>query len=206
MFKVSRELNKAIEDDNAKAVKVFFIGVEQKVINVAIGALTNIAASKGKVKVLKMLLERGKDSLVKHIYGEAALNLAATNGHIEATEMLMKFTELDSVVKMKQLLDKSIQSGNSDLVQRLVDLGAPVDHNSVSAAVIKGNGPMVKILMNEGCDIRALDLFGQNALDCAARHDGLKEQMLEWEDTLTDADVTRLISGEAIALTVIGSE
>ncbi len=136
----------------------------------------HLAAVHGRVKVVKLLLERGAEVNAKQKSELTALHLASLNGHTEVVKLLL---ERDAEVNAKQEsgitpLHYSIGEGYIEVATLLVEHGAEVNakqKNGITPlhiASLKGRTKELGFLLEKGAEVNAKEEQGLTALHAAA--------------------------------------
>ena len=140
----------------------------------------HIAARKGDVKLIEMLLPHQTESDLPNNEGSTTLLLAFSSGNIEAIKLFIKSEE---VLKVKDYIGNSIyhyaaHKGNAPLLHRMFketslsdwkkknDLGATPLHYAAGW----GDAETLIALINYGLDVHARDNDGNTALHYAAKN------------------------------------
>lgn len=127
----SMKFNQAIEDKNLKVLKKYLDSGEAGVNDYYSGwTALQIAANKGHLKVVELLVERGADMNVRHSISKlTAFHLAALNEHADVVKYL---AAKGADINIKMRADVSIlrplrDEGKNDMVKLLMDLGVKDD-------------------------------------------------------------------------------
>lgn len=126
---IALKLLTAIENDDLKQVKEYIKSNKQLLyFETPFGSWLHVAASHGKLDIVKYLLESGLDINTKGgIFEGAAINEAASEGQKEIVKYLIDCgAELDVSEPVCNPLFSAIQSGNTDIVKLLIDKGIDV--------------------------------------------------------------------------------
>ena len=136
----------------------------------------HVAASKGDLKMIKVLIQKGSDPNIQNSYGCSAAHLAAKNYHHEVVEYLVNngtnatlicqgeeslFVRLASTRRYKMiqyLLDKGINPDSSDANGKTALIGASQT----------GDKKMAKFLLEKGADPDKADKLGKTPLHHSA--------------------------------------
>lgn len=93
-----------------------------------LGTWLHMAASLGKLKIVKELVSRGADmNCIGGVLRGGPLNEAARSGHVEVARFLLSCgAELDVTEPLRNPLFSAIKAGQIDLVKLLVERGADI--------------------------------------------------------------------------------
>ncbi len=144
----------------------------------------HIAAQKGAIRIINLLLEKGKRTLANKVdhYGQTALHWCSfSEKDFPSAEALVAFMEPEDLsiqnIQKYTVLHFAAQGENISLMELLVSKGNPglaskVDQNGQTAlhwAATKGNYRACEILCNHmnSTDINLKSLSGQTARDFA---------------------------------------
>ena len=163
----------------------------------------DMAADKGHLEVVRLLLESGADKDYTTRSGTTALHSAAENGHLEVVRLL-----LDSGADKEKLsfrgtaLHLAAMNGHSEVVRLLLESGADKERltldgaTALHSAAEKGHSEVVRLLLESGADKEKLS-NGETALHGAAICGHLEVMRLLLE---SDADKETPTSSGATAL------
>jgi len=175
-------------------------GADVNLANYHGGTALMRACYRGSVELAGLLLSKGADPNAVNADGDCALSIALVNGDdamerlllsaganplpaavaqelraiaaLGAAEILAEnidVTERDD--KGQTLLHLAVADGNTDLIRRLLELGADVDardkrgQTPLSHAIQAGSPPAVKMLLAAGADSLAMDHYRISSLD-----------------------------------------
>ena len=138
----------------------------------------HLAAAKGRLKLMRMLIDAGADVNAYNKVGETPLTACAVNGQTLAAEMLIKHgadVEKPGELRRTPLLQAAI-AGSTQIVELLLAKGANIEardsereSNSLHLAAYFGNNDVIKVLLDRKPDlINSLSSFGRSALHAAA--------------------------------------
>ncbi|MBR5895721.1 MAG: ankyrin repeat domain-containing protein [Akkermansia sp.] len=130
------------------------------------GPLT-LAAQKGHLECVKLLIEYGADIQEEDIEMDTPITLAASNGHTECVRYLLeKGADVDSYSVNGTPLIQAARCGSAECMQLLLNNGANV-HKSVSygttslkEAIYNLSVECVKLLVEHGAKVTDADDFG----------------------------------------------
>eukprot|EP00794_Sanderia_malayensis_P000302 gene302-929_t len=145
----------------------------------------HLASLHGRADVVSALLNRDA-STINDIdkKGNAALHIAASNGHVETMKVLLHAGASinDRNTKLLTPLDCAACNGEVEAAKVLLDRKASVDPmykygmTPLLYASQNGHGKMVELLL-QTCDISLIDQSGRNCLDLAIDHDKKQSAM-----------------------------
>jgi len=136
----------------------------------------------GSMQVLQLLLEKGADGNACNKWRETPLLIAANNGHRTAVEALLKHGADPSLCSEAgwSALTFAAHKGYDDIVALLLKAGAPVNCrvtedsstplHKACAGSKEGHLTAVKLLLENGADVHALNKWRETPLLTAANH------------------------------------
>jgi uncharacterized protein len=136
---VIKEIHSAIKKgDTEKVVELINFDTERLNMMTPFGTWLHIAASRGKLEIAKKLVELGSDiNMVGGVYNGGALNVAASEGHIDIVEYLLsRGAHMDVSEPEKNPLFGAISNGHIDTARLLIESGIDTE--------IKYNGEFMK--------------------------------------------------------------
>ena len=111
------------------------------------------AASAGDVAKVKALLDQGADVNAANQYGGTALAFAARRGNAEMVKLLLERgadpNRKDNYYGFPPLLS-ALRTGDAEVAKLLLAKTAEVDFQTLSLAVSRGNGEVVKAVLDKG--------------------------------------------------------
>jgi len=123
---VSKEIRSAIKQGNVEKVREL-IGTNNELLNLMtpFGTWLHVAASHGKLEIVKYLINSGLDSNIKGgTFNAGAINRAASEGYVEIVKYLIDCgAELDVSEPDRNPLFAAIYGGHKDIVELLIDRG-----------------------------------------------------------------------------------
>jgi predicted LPLAT superfamily acyltransferase len=136
------------------------------------GHYLGIAATSGRLKAVKALVESGAEVNYASSGGWTAAMAAADNGHLEVLRYLAsKKADLNARTRMgRTLLMRAAYHGQTEVVKYLLTKGnkvADVDMNGVTALMLaaqQGHDKTVKVLLDAGADRAAKNSAQKTAL------------------------------------------
>lgn len=159
--KLSLEIEEAIEsEDITELDRLFGTYNEALKLNTPFGSWLHIAASDGKLEVIKKLLDLGIDINIKGgIYGGTPLNEAASEGQVEVVDYLLKRgAEIETIKSECNPLFSAIVEGSVEIVKLLVSTGMDIhlkyngtnmkNMDALSFAELRGEKKIAEILKN----------------------------------------------------------
>ncbi|KAF7482915.1 Hypothetical predicted protein [Marmota monax] len=157
----------------------------------------HLAATKGHVECLRVMVAHGVDVTAQDTTGHSALHLAAKNGHHECVKKLLQSKcpaeGIDS--SGKTALHYAVQSGHSEVCRFLLDHGADVnsrDKNGRTALMLAceiGSSTIVEALIKKSADLNLVDSLGHNALHYSKLSENAGIQSLLLSKISQDADL-----------------
>eukprot|EP00184_Porphyridium_aerugineum_P004488 CAMPEP_0184707606 /NCGR_PEP_ID=MMETSP0313-20130426/37353_1 /TAXON_ID=2792 /ORGANISM="Porphyridium aerugineum, Strain SAG 1380-2" /LENGTH=462 /DNA_ID=CAMNT_0027169185 /DNA_START=787 /DNA_END=2175 /DNA_ORIENTATION=+ len=138
-------------------------------------SLLHIAAERGDLAVLNLLIESKAGLEVKNDRGDTPLKLAAILGHIDIVQRLLDAhvnIEARDYKGQNSLMGSSAR-GKLSSVKVLLEHGAKINAidnfqcNSLMKAAFWGRRAIVKYLLESGADRNAVDMQGRTAIDYA---------------------------------------
>jgi len=129
------------------------------------------AASGGYVATVRLLLESGADVNTPCNHGPNALSLASSRGQ-EAIVLLLleKGADVNRVGQQGLYpISDAIEAGHAGIFRALIEHGAEINvrysyYTPLIHAAQKGRAEIVKMLLDRGADVRAIDHNGMSAL------------------------------------------
>lgn len=133
------------------------------------------AARMGDTAQLAGLLQRGIDPNTVDAQGNTLLMLAAREGHLATVEAVLRFRPKLAARNLvgDSALMLAVLKGNSAIVDRLLEAGAPVNHDGwtpLMYAAFEGRIEILERLLAKGAEVDALAPNRSNALMLAARN------------------------------------
>ena len=141
------------------------------------GCSALIAASGGgQPVVVNQLLEAGAAGAVDlvNIHGETALLIAAQNGSVDVTELLLKAGAKVNMIDHdgQSAILNAARLGHANIINQLVDSDAELNPDSgempLHVAAENGHVDVVHLLLEGGADVDKADSYGNTALMNAA--------------------------------------
>lgn len=180
-------LEAALNSDNAAEIKAAIkAGANPNGGNYS-GHYLGIAATGGRLKAVKVLVESGADVNYASSGGWTAAMAAADNGHLEVLRYLaLKKADLNARTRMgRTLLMRAAYHGQTAVVKYLLTKGikvADVDMNGVTALMLaaqRGHDKTVKVLLDVGADKAAANSAQKTALMLAREAQAANGKKLE---------------------------
>jgi len=139
-----------------------------------IGTGLMIAAWRGDIPMMALLVERGADVNKANALGERALMHAAWRGHVEAVKWLLdKGARVESDPMQWGALHYAVFAGHGDVAALLLQNGADINARSTNGssvlmmAVYEGHEQLVRRLLAQGADPGVKNDRGEGALEWA---------------------------------------
>lgn len=140
------------------------------------------AASCGRTEVVATLIRAGADVNAQNISDNTPLLMACNKGHSETVAELLRnkanmtvHGKPDGLTALHAAVVFGGSEGFVETAKLLLDNGAPINHKSVDGmltplhcASAKGHVACVKLLLERGADVHALDKFNSTPLRIAA--------------------------------------
>jgi len=104
------------------------------------------ASFRGRTEIVRVLLAHGADFTTPDLDGNPPLRYAVEGGHLDITRLLIE------------------KRAGTDFVD------GRTGRSLLHLAAIKGYLDVVETLVNEGCDVNAVDQAGTTPIQCAARY------------------------------------
>ncbi|KAJ8246699.1 hypothetical protein GJAV_G00254410 [Gymnothorax javanicus] len=134
----------------------------------------SLAAARGSMEVVRLLLDRGLDENHKDHLGWTPLHAAACEGHrgvcaaLTESGSLARVAEPDNEGRTPLIL--AAQEGHRSTVRLLLDRRSPIDHrgfdgrSALAAATLEGHGEVAELLVRRGADTDVRDAEGRPLL------------------------------------------
>ncbi|KDO22637.1 TKL protein kinase [Saprolegnia parasitica CBS 223.65] len=179
----------------------------------------HMAAAKGHMSILAMLLQETKDENgidVTNHNGESPLFVAATSGHADVVQCLLRANASPHVISQdgSTLLHAAAISGNMIVVHQIVQCGVNVDASDAMGrtplhiAAEKAYDSVVKYLLDVDVNVFAKDKTGKTPLMLATNpvvintllqaEKSTKQKVPQLSETLLDQLVDRVITSEGL--------
>jgi ankyrin repeat protein len=134
------------------------------------------ACYKGKLSIIKLLLEKGADMAVADNEGVTPLNSASDSGHVEVVKLLLERGADVAVADNdgETPLNSALRNGHIEVVKLLLERGADVavaDNDGwtpLNLASYNGHVEVVKLLLERGADVAVADNKGWTPLNLAS--------------------------------------
>lgn len=143
-------------------------------VNVSLngGTPLTIAADKGHVKILQMLLDGGADPNLLNQVQDSALGYAASKGFVKIVKILLEKGADPNLVLHDQLiaLFAATSTANDEIVKLLLEAGTNVNHQDINGNTpliqtsVKNNETIIKLLLDHGADPNLLGIGGISPL------------------------------------------
>jgi len=148
----------------------------------AVGVVLNnglrVASEYGQYKVVKLLLERGGNTMAKDHAGTTALHVASSRGEKEIVELLLDKGSSKKIINAKDedgrtALHQAAKEGHETIVRILLKKGAELNAKDQAGwtalhfAAEEGKKGVVMLLLEIGISSEAQDEFGCTALHLA---------------------------------------
>ncbi|XP_030048879.1 ankycorbin isoform X2 [Microcaecilia unicolor] len=132
----------------------------------------HVAATKGSMECLRIMLTHGVDVMAQDAMGHSALHLAAKNSHLDCAKKLLqsKCPAEGTDNSGKTALHYAAASGCLQIVQLLCEHKCPVNikdldgNSSLLIAVQSGHIEVCRYLLTHGADINSRDKNGRTAI------------------------------------------
>ena len=142
-----------------------------------IGTGLMIAAWRGDIPMMSLLVSRGADVNKANALGERALMHAAWRGHADAVKWLLaRGAKINSDPMQWSALHYAAFAGQAQVAALLLDNGADINARSTNGssvlmmAVYEGHEPLVRQLLSRGADRSVKNDRGDGALEWAFKY------------------------------------
>jgi len=135
------------------------------------------AAYHGAKGIAELLLYNGADSSALNHFHETPLHLAALGGHFEIAILLLEHgADIHTVTRFsyqESALQYAVRGDYTDIAQLLIKCGANIEYRNVHGdtpllvAAASGSLESAKILLENGCNIKAKNNEGRSAFHLA---------------------------------------
>ncbi|MDT3429254.1 ankyrin repeat protein [Paenibacillus forsythiae] len=126
ILQITKEIRSAIKQGNTERV-IALIGSDDDLLNIMtpFGTWLHVAASEGKLEIVKCLIDLGADvNMIGGVYDGGVLNEAASEGHLEIVRYLLSSgAELDVSEPERNPLFGAISNGHIDIAKLLIESG-----------------------------------------------------------------------------------
>ncbi|MBL2480130.1 ankyrin repeat domain-containing protein, partial [Klebsiella pneumoniae] len=123
---VAKEIRSSIKNGNVEEVAEL-IGSNKELLNMMtpFGTWLHVAASRGKLDIVKKLVELGSNiNTLGGVYGGGALNEAASEGHIDIVRYLLSCgADMDTSEPERNPLFGAISNEHVDIAKLLIESG-----------------------------------------------------------------------------------
>jgi ankyrin repeat protein/serine/threonine protein kinase len=155
---------------------------------------------KASQEILKILLDKGVNSMAKNDDGHTALHIASRYGSKKVVEALLENgANIEATdIEGESALHIAARYGSEEIVDTLLrkkvfDIGM-ADHRGRTAlhlAAQRRSTQVIRLLLNNGADVRVKDSYGQTALHLAAEYGsrGVVEELLKERSPKAKVDV-----------------
>ncbi|TYQ15989.1 UNVERIFIED_CONTAM: FOG: Ankyrin repeat [Acetivibrio alkalicellulosi] len=159
---IAKEIRIAIKQGNVEKV-MELIDSNKEIINLMtpFGTWLHVAASHGKLEIIKYLVNSGLDVNIKGgTFNAGAINRAASEGHLEIVKYLITCgAELDISEPDRNPLFAAIYGGHGEIVELLIDSGINTtvkytgenmsDMDAYAFAIERGQKEIAELLKNK---------------------------------------------------------
>jgi len=147
-------------------------------VDVVLNSGLRVASEYGQYKVVKLLLERGGNTMAKDHAGTTALHVASSRGEKEIVELLLDKGSSKKIINAKDedgrtALHQAAKEGHETIVRILLKKGAELNAKDQAGwtalhfAAEEGKKGVVMLLLEIGISFEAQDEFGCTALHLA---------------------------------------
>lgn len=208
---IIQELFDAVESgDVAAARAILESGVDVDVLGPTGASAAMWAASFGRAKCLRMLIEQGADVMrVRDKDGNTALTWAACGGHLDCLDVILDSSvEIDAIDNDgKTAAMWASETAQDACLARLIAAGADLQmrnnmgETAAIIAAVYGNRECLRVLVDSGVDLeREKDAAGRSALKIA-RENELEDVAAYWErNRLSDRSPREAPTLDALSL------
>lgn len=159
---ITKEIRSAIKTGNVEKV-MELLGTYNELLNLMtpFGTWLHVAASHGRIEIVKYLISAGLDPCIKGgTFNAGAINRAASEGHIEIVKYLIECgAELDVSEPDRNPLFAAIYGGHKDIVEILINAGIDLsirytgenmsNMDAYSFAIERGQTEIATLLANK---------------------------------------------------------
>ena len=138
----------------------------------------HVASILGDLRIIELLIDRGADMTTRNNIGMTCLNLAATEGRLDAVNFfLAKGADMQSNDDEQTPLNNAAFHGRAEIVEIFLDRGVEINvmnkmgWTPVHAACVGNHLTTVKLLLERGADLHIPNSSGIFPLHTAAGHD-----------------------------------
>lgn len=207
IIQLAKEIRTAIKQDNVDKV-VELIGSDMKLMNVMMepfGTFLHVAATHGKLEIVKKLIELGADINRRGaILGGGAINEAASDGHIEIVSYLLSCgAELDVSEPERNPLFSAIRGGHVEIAKLLIENGIDI-HVKYTGESMKNMDALA--FAHEYGQVEIIELLNPDNKE--ESREGRKNETMEILDYITeqfgsiDHTISEIIPGSEVAVNV----
>ncbi|MFF2342709.1 suppressor of fused domain protein [Bacillus mycoides] len=210
-IQISKEIRSAIKSDNLeKVVELIDSNVEVLNMITPFGTWLHVAASRGKLDIVKKLIELGIDiNALGGTYEGGALNEAASEGHINVVKYLLACgADLDISDPIRNPLFGAISNGYPDIAKLLIESGIDInvkysgesvkDMDALTFAREQGQVEIVKLIEGQKeLTATVTEVNGKNQ----DYHDEILEHVTKYFGTIQNT-ISEIVSGSRVSVNI----
>ncbi|PEI88233.1 hypothetical protein COL30_13920 [Bacillus pseudomycoides] len=210
-IQISKEIRSAIKSGNLeKVVELIDSNVEVLNMITPFGTWLHVAASRGKLDIVKKLIELGLNiNTLGGSYEGGALNEAASEGHINVVKYLLACgADLDISDPIRNPLFGAISNGYPDIAKFLIESGIDInvkysgesvkDMDALAFAREQGQVEIVKLLENQKeLTATITEVNGKNQ----DYHDEILEHVTKYFGTIQNT-ISEIVPGSRVSVNI----
>ena len=169
-------LNAAEANDTQAVAGLIARGMDPNTADQTGTTLLMIAARNGNEQLLELLLRMHANTLLRNMYGDSAISLAAISGQLGAVRRLVEYGVPLSGSGWTPL-QYAAYAGQREIVVYLLSKGAAVNDKAPNGqtplmlAAAQGHSEVVRVLVDGDADLDETDPDGRTALEIAVKND-----------------------------------
>ncbi|UNL86394.1 ankyrin repeat domain-containing protein [Priestia koreensis] len=208
---VAKEIRSSIKNGNVeKAAELIGSNIELLNMMTPFGTWLHVAASRGKLDVVKKLVELGSNiNTLGGMYGGGALNEAASEGHIDIVRYLLSYgANMDTNEPERNPLFGAISNGHVNIARLLIESGIDTnvkysgesmkDIDALTFAREQGQLEIVKLLENQRELRTTITEVNDNNQD---DHDEILEHVTKYFGTIQDT-IIEIVPGSKVSVNI----
>jgi len=208
---VVKEIRSSIKNGNVEeAAELIGSNIELLNMMTPFGTWLHIAASRGKLDVVKKLVELGSNiNTLGGVYGGGPLNEAASEGHIDIVRYLLLYgANMDTNEPERNPLFGAISNGHVNIARLLIESGIDTnvkysgesmkDIDALTFAREQGQLEIVKLLENQRELTTTITEVNDNNQD---DHDEILEHVTKYFGTIQDT-IIEIVPGSKVSVNI----